>query len=1035
MAQSPNSIAVPTVTMDSRKFLSALNDSAQAKVAFFEERIAQMGKEAQKHWRLAALHAKNLYIEDTDTNTYYVADHARNHGKITILNIRPIQIVEGEKHELFHESALRLVNALESNNQTEMASAFNRLKAQRFSSRVVPCSGIVRCRDGVQRHINISNGDTLGEDVRDRLVACLVEALRDRVVVEGGHVVAGYFGTDEIKLPVTKWGARKLVARRMLEAAEKAYLSSGFQTRIYALAKLISEGKIEEAVQNITNFLDSKEEFTLLTRAKTQTLVENALAAKAIFNQQLCDDTATLFYRTNMRISRAKIIDEWKHIARKAEHPVLAENISVLENSANFETTYDKFLKLIFEAISNREVAAEALATTLNVLRDKTPKIKESHELSSKLNGLINRLKQRDFDDAAIYEAEDLIATIQEELGAAETLSNFDQMPGDTPGMDPMEIPGAETGGAGGAPVININSPLIQIGGTSAAAGGEAPPEPGAEAEEEGDPELEALLGGGGAPPPAAPPPAAPPPAAPPPAAPPLTQSRDRHGNLVAEGIQLPGYGNPADKPYRDDHPSEFEGFEKYNDETDEWEQDPYAVTEDEKVNTEGLRFTDYGAPVITDEGALDRIVRIMTRLATEHKLVGKSLSENLENMAKASIKAMGIRIPEGRLPKALEQVISAFTEEWEKPWLKKNKKKKGDEEDEDETEVTEDQYKLPLIKPRGFARSNLDNEAGKLGRSGGKGGGGPKPLSEPTSDSESEPASESRNLRRAIAEGIVWGESQTDAIQGELAGVKFIFDHGGDSELKPIILSEDGAVEIPIPPELYDDAFAAAQMVEGDGTRFVAWVAESLEQLRPISTEEDRALEEAVAKISTGPDGSLSVEVTPDVEVGEVDGGEAGMETGTDEGMAPVDATAAEPTPTGGGGPDGLDAGAEPDFEAQGGEMGGEMGGGEMGGGEMGGGEMGGTAKPVGGGGGGMNKPMGQRKPVAKPNAHFEDRDVTAPPSSKYTSHVKDNKRQVPKSKMPGKASDTLADIGPELKVDDGSGTKPPTAKKGSDE
>jgi hypothetical protein len=61
-----------------------------------------------------------------------------------------------------------------------------------------------------------------------------------------------------------------------------------------------------------------------------------------------------------------------------------------------------------------------------------------------------------------------------------------------------------------------------------------------------------------------------------------------------------------------------------------------------------------------------------------------------------------------------------------------------------------------------------------------------------------------------------------------------------------------------------------------------------------PISDEEDRALEEAVAKITAGPDGTLSVEVTPDVGVSEMDqGGEAGMgEEEAGAGMAPVDAT-----------------------------------------------------------------------------------------------------------------------------------------------
>jgi hypothetical protein len=1006
--------SVAAVIMDSRKFLGHLNDSAQAKVAFFEERVREMGAQAGKDWRLAALHAKELFIEDQDTHTYYVAEHSRDHGKVNITNIRPVVVVEGEKQELFSESALRLINALEANDQKEMATAFNRLKSQRFSSRVVPESGMVKCKDGVLRRITISKGDEIGEDVKDRLVSAIVESLRDRVIVENGHVTSASFGEEQVKLPVTKWAARKLVARRMLESAKNAYWSQGFQDRIYTAAKLISENKIEEAVKGLAGFLDEMEEFTLLTRSQTQTLVENALAAKAVFNQQLCDDTATLFYRTNIKVNKAKIVEEWKNIARKSEHPVLAENVNILENAKNFEATYNKFLTLIFEAISNREVAAEALATTLDVLRNKTPKIKESHELSSKLNGLINRLKQRNFDDAAIYEAEDLIATIQEELGAAETMGNFDQIPGDMEGMDPMAPGGGaiDIGGGGqGAPVININSPLIQIGGTSAAggdpaaAGGAPPPGGDPAAGGAGDPELDALLGGGGgAPPPpgGAPAPGGAPPApggAPPapggaplaPRAQPLMQGLERDGDFLAENS------------------------------------DPYAVKKGEFIVNEGLRFTDYGAPVITDEGDLDKIIRIMRRLATEHKLVGKALGENLENMARASIKAIGLRIPEGKMPKALEQVVNAFSEEWEKPWLKKDKKKddehEDDEHEDDEHEddgcVDEDQYKIPVRRPRGFARSNLEREVPKPSRAGGS-------------------TNEGRiNVKRAVAEGIIWGVSQDDAVLGEMAGVKFIFDHGGDTGLEPVILSEDGAVEIPVPQDLVEDAFAAANMTEGDGSRFVGWLANSLEQLRPISDAEDRALEEAVAKITAGPDGSLSVEVTPDVEVQELadqgggDGGldtaGGGMDAGADDGMAPVDAT--DPAAAGsepaqaqtGGGEDGLDpnggAGEEamPDFEAQGGAM-----------------------EPA------PTKPAAPaEKPAAKPapagseddRVHFEDKDMTSPASSKYTAPLKDNKRKMPDVKVPGKTDDKLDGIGPDLKVDDGSGTNPPVAKKGSDE
>jgi len=39
---------------------------------------------------------------------------------------------------------------------------------------------------------------------------------------------------------------------------------------------------------------------------------------------------------------------------------------------------------------------------------------------------------------------------------------------------------------------------------------------------------------------------------------------------------------------------------------------------------------------------------------------------------------------------------------------------------------------------------------------------------------------------------------------------------------------------------------------------------------------------------------------------------------------------------------------------------------------------------------------------------------------------------REFPKPKLPKAANDDLEDIGPSVKKDDGSGTKPPTSRKG---
>ena len=1017
------------IKLDSRKFLGAINNSAQAKVAFFEERLQKMGQSAGKNWQLVALRDQDLFFEDIDKNQFYLADHASDHGKVTINNIRQISVYEKEKQVVFEDACTKLVNAIEENDQRGMQAMFNTMKKHRFSGRSIPYSGMVQCRDGVTRHVSVATENAIDEDVRPQLVRAIVEGLQDRVVVENGEVISANFNDgSRVSLPVTKWASRKLVAKRMRDVASNAYWSEGFQKRILQASSMIAEGRIEEAVRLVSPFLDEMEEFTLLSRKQIQTLVENTLATQAVFNQQLCNDTATLFHRTNLRLNRNKIIDEWKNIARGAEHHVLAENVQILSETKNFETTYDKFLELIFEAISNREVAAEALATTLSVLKDKTPRIKESHDLSSKLDGLITRLKNPNFDDAAIYEAEDLIATIQEELAANETLNSFDQMPGDSSGgladeltadlgsddiADTPEKPQSQ------APVININSPLIQIGGTSAGGAGGADDLGGLGGEEdlglggeeaapgeeedlglgmdtEDTDELGNMLGGQGG-------------------AGALGESRRRKNRKTIKESRPVHYEmkdeDDDDLPVGPDDrkESEFDELEESN--------DPYAFSKKVRL-AENILLSNYGSPVITDERDLRKVVQLMERLAEEHNLQGRKLQENLEDMAKAGIKAIGLRIPEGRLGSAIEQVISVFTEgnkpfpgaakpfgstddecdsddescdsddescdsdtsecdtddkddkEWKKPW-------------ENDEGVAEDQFKGPRRRPSGYRRSSINKQS------------------------------------------VKWGTQQEDAVAGAIDGVNFILDHGGlNSNMPLVILSEDGAVEIPVPEELYNEALASTGIMEGSFGRFEHWLSGSIEQLRPISSSEERALQEAMAKITTTPDGQITVEVSDDIDVNEM--GEAGemgdMDGDMDDdmdgdgdaddmgGMAPVDSVMPPDAEEMGGGED---EDAMPDFEDDGEE------------------EV-------------IEEPANDEVPGEvveggpeedEEEARFEDKDITSPKSAKYTKHVKDNKREAPTVKMTKPSQDKLEGIGPDLKKDDGTGTKPPTARKSSKE
>lgn len=973
MAQNQDQSAAQFVTMDSRKFLGALNDSAQARIAFFENRISSMGKHAGKNFKLVSLHSSTLFFEDVDSNTYYVAEHSKEKGgRITIENIKPVQIVEEEKQDLFAESCFKLVSAIEENDQKGMGSAFKRMQAQRFSGRAVPFSGVVKGRDNVIRHINVTTGQSLDEDCKSRLISTIVEGMKDHVIVENGHVVAGHFnGGKPVKLPVTKWAARKLVARKMRDVASNAYWSEGFQARIKHTASLVAEGKVKEAVQLASVFLDENEEFTLLTSKQMSTLVENALAANGIFNDSIAKDTATLMHRTNLKISRNKIIDEWRNIAKKAEHPVLAENVAILEEVSDFEPAYDKFLNLIFEAFSNKEVAASALATTLESLKESTPKIKESFDLASKLDNLISRLQAKDFDDAAIYEAEDLIATIQEELAANETLGDFDQMPGD----DSLMADESDSS----QPVININSPLIQIGGKSSAGGeDEAADELGLETDE-----LDQIIGQQAAPAPAAPAPAP----AQPQAAP------------VAPAAPMPGMeGKEADEAISESRPVHYEMKDEDDDDMPgadcdlEESSDPYAY--DLKLDESSL-LSDYGAPVMTNLADKQNVVRIMDRLAQEHKLEGEALQNNLVGMAEAAISALGFRIPEGKLGHAVGECIELFSEEKPFPGAappfgskeedEKEEDKKEDDDSgkpwEDDDDVSEDQRKGPRIRKMGYAKNSV------------------APL-------------------EVKSESIEWGVAQEDGVMGSLNGVNFIFDHGGDSELKPVILSEDGSVQIPIPEQLFDSAFVSAGMMESseldESKTFVDWLSGSIEQLRPISEEEDDDLDKAIATIKADPEGGFKVEIEGDVEVVEKEEDEESAdpddldmieldvdaeEDDETEGMAAVDSISADDSES----EDDEDEDAMPDFESFGSEEEEDE---------------------------ESEEESEEDESEEDEDEMMEDKDVSEPTNAKYTKHVKDNPRDLPDHKPTDFSDDKLESVGPDVKQGDEAGTKPPTAK-----
>ena len=838
MAQNQNNALNP-IRMDSRKFLGALNDSAQAKIAFFESKVSEMGKAANKNWRLAALYSKDLYIEDLDSNSFYMAKHQKNQGAVTITDIRPINIVENEKAGLFEESCLKLVEAIEKNDQKGMQHAFGRMKAQRFTGRIIPESGMVKGKDGILRKVEVKTPKQIDEEIKTRLVKAVVESISNRVIVEDSQIVGGNFiDGDRVNLPVSKWGVKKLNAKTMLNMASSAYLSEGFQNRIYDLAGMISEGKIEEAVKTVAPFLDEFEEFTLLNRDQVRDLVANSLAAKAVFNPQLCEDVSTLFFKTNLKVNRTKILKEWKNIAGATENFNLAQNISVLEESSDFENTYNKFLELIFETIGNREIAAEALATTLSKLKEKTPQIKESNDLSAKLDDLIGRLKGRSVDDATIYEAEDLIATIQEELDTNDSLANFDTVPGE-PSSDAEPMAGDAMSDAGapkadGPAVININAPLVMVGGNSNTGAKEAESLGGVGEEpvapEAAEDDLAALLNEPPTTPPAGAPAAEQAPAMP--AAPAAPAPGAAPAVPALGGVQPRSESrNKAEKPINESRPKHAEmlkhevkgdddeggyDYEKGSGELKE-STDIYGYQSKTK-NSSLMGF--YGKNIIEDKEKVDSVIKMAQRYILSKGLDEAAVAKNIYRIIESIIKNNSdIIVNKDVLPLAINQLVEEFTKR--------------------ELSMSEDQQKSATKRRRmGLQKTGYAVAKGK-----GKKNGEVK---------------EEGSLK--------WLGRNGDVLIGEYNGLKFALDHG-NKQLPPVLMSEDGTVEIPIPKKVQPSALAAASLTKGNSSLFKEWLSGSIGQLSPISEDEkaeiSAEMDEELEKMSPVESTEPAIEVT----------------------------------------------------------------------------------------------------------------------------------------------------------------------------
>ena len=494
MAGTDQNTSPAFLTMDARKFLRAINTSAQSKVVFFEESIRKMGQKSGKNYRLTALDVNSLIFEDVGEETYYHADLSKKgRGKIEISNIRPIKIVDEQKSESFDKNCLDMVESLSRDDFKGADKAFKMVEVQRFRPVVIPQNGWVTTKDRSAHHIVV-------EDQSQRFdIAAITQAFCEAVsefveLDEDGKVIRGEFpeSGETFSLPVNEMTRRRLVAKHMKSVAEGAWHSDSFKKLVNNIAGNVTKGQIDEAVKLAASFLKENQEFSLLKSDETRALVENALAAVGQFNSILAEDVSTLIYRTNLKVNKDDICESWEKTALKAENAELLHGAKLLESTEDFAVAYDKFLdNVLNEGTDVQSARAKAYLTSLKVINSILGKMEGKEDLATQVENMIAELEEPEPSTDIVLEAEQLLCSIPDALvDRIVTLENYSEIPGTEEVMEPgpegpegpaVSLPSGGGGGAGGLGGLGGGEPGI----------GEAAGEGKPEGEEEVPPEEE----------------------------------------------------------------------------------------------------------------------------------------------------------------------------------------------------------------------------------------------------------------------------------------------------------------------------------------------------------------------------------------------------------------------------------------------------------------------------------------------------------------------------------------------------------------
>ena len=411
--------------IDVRKFIRLVNSGYNAQLNEAASCVRKAGEKVDRNWELVAFNGTELLFEDASSDQYVHAKYtAKPSPKLS--DITPVEIIDEGKQDEFGEACKLLVESIEADDTKAINSAFNRMSLHRFSSNVIPASQQIKCKDGKVYRLPVNESATFSSEDVGQIIKEAKAHYSEGVVIQEGKIVAYNGAGDKLRIdPLLPYTTR---ARHLRQIARNGYQNSGFRQAVLESASLLAEGKEKESAKTIGRVLQEDEEFTLLSRNDMIKVVSECLATEAIFNDQLASDLGVMAHSLNLKLHRGTIVQEWRKTAKKAGSTVLLENVHRLEHATDFSKAHGNFIYMIFEDAGGRDTKILMLRTTLEKMSNDIPGIAKDPNLNEKMQSLITRLKNDNVDEATIFEAEDVVAAVGDELQDTETLDDFDAM-------------------------------------------------------------------------------------------------------------------------------------------------------------------------------------------------------------------------------------------------------------------------------------------------------------------------------------------------------------------------------------------------------------------------------------------------------------------------------------------------------------------------------------------------------------------------------------------------------------------------------